>query len=112
MDEVYEIGQFLAEFDYESAEFGCSGCVCVFLRSLNMNTAEFGCSGCVCVFSCLVCMKIFMRSFIKLGCIRCSCSMRENILNFALSPLCLVYMKFLVLSVIKLGCKRCIDWKR
>ena len=42
---------------------------------------------------------------------RC-CSMKENILSFALSPLCLVYMKFLIPSVIKLGCKRCIYWKR
>ena len=77
-----------------------------------MNTAEFGCPGCVSVFSCLVCMKTFMVSFIKLGCTRCRCGMKENILNFALSPLWLVYMKFLMPSVMKLGCKRCIDWKR
>ena len=83
-----------------------------FLRSLKMNTAEFGCPGCVCVFSCLVCMRILMLSFIKLGCIRCRCDMKEDILNCALYPLCLVYMKFLMPSVIKLRCKRCIDWKR
>ena len=83
-----------------------------FLRSLNINTAEFGCSGCVCVFSCLVCMKILVLSFIKLGCKRYCCGMKENILNSALSPLGLVYIKFLALSVIKIGCKCCIDWKR
>ena len=63
-----------------------------------MNTAECGCSGCVCVcvcvcvcmcvFSFLVCMKVFMLLFIKLGCIRCRCGTKEYILNFALSPLC------------------------
>ena len=61
-----------------------------------MNTAELGCLGCVCVFSCLVCMKVFMLPFIKLGCIRCRCGIKENIFNFALSPLCLVYMKCLM----------------
>ena len=61
-----------------------------------MSTVGFGCPGCVCVFSCLICMKILMLSFIKLGCIRCRCGMNENILNFALSPLCLVYMKCLM----------------
>ena len=34
--------------------------------------------------------------FIKLGCIRRCSDMKENILNFGLSPLCLVYMKFLM----------------
>ena len=63
------------------------------------------------VLCCLVCMKVPMLSFIKLGCIRCHCCMKENILNFGLSPFCLVCIKFLMLSVIKLGCKRCIDWK-
>ena len=38
--------------------------------------------------------------------------MKENILNFALSPLCLVYMKFLLPSVLKLGCKRYIGKKQ
>ena len=50
--------------------------------------------------------------FIKLGCIRCLCGMKENILNFALSLLCSVYMKFLMPSVLKLGCKRRIGWKQ
>ena len=101
MDEMYEIGQFLAEFEYEYCRIWLSGlCVCVCV--------------CVCVFvfSCLVCMKILMLSFIKLGFIRCRCGMKENILSFALSPLCLVYIKFLMPSVIKLGPKRCIDWER
>ena len=70
-----------------------------------------GCSGCVYVFGCLVCMNVPMLSFIKLGCLRCRCGMKENILNFVLSPLRMVYMKFLMSSVIKLGCKRCIGWK-
>ena len=97
MDEMYEIGQFLAELEYEYCGmwlFGLSVCVCM------------------CVFSFLVCMKVLMLSFIKLGCTRCRCGMKEYILNFALPPLCLVYIKFLMSSVIKLGCKRCIDWKR
>ena len=37
--------------------------------------------------------------FIKLACVRCRCGMKENIFNFALSPLCLVYVKFLMSSV-------------
>ena len=53
-----------------------------------------------------------MLSFIKLSYTHCRCGMKDNILNFALSPLCLVYMKFLMPKVIKLGCKRCIGWKR
>ena len=63
---------------------------------------------CVCVWL-LGMYESLMLSFIKLGCIRCCCGMKENTLNFALSPLCLLYMKFLIASVIKLGCKRFID---
>ena len=84
-----------------TAVFGYPGCACVCVRA------------CVCVFSCLVCMKILMLSFIKLGCIRCRYGMKENILTCALPPLCYTFLvKFLVPSVTKLGCKRCIDWKR
>ena len=60
------------------------------------------------MFGCLVCMKIFMLSFIKLSCIRCHCVVKENILNFAFSPLFLVYMKVLMSSVLKLCYKRSI----
>ena len=93
IDEMYEIGQFLVEFEYEYCRIWLFGL-------------------CVCVLSCLVCIKVLMLSSKKLGCIRCRCGMKENILNFALSPLCLVYMKFLMPLVIELGCNRCIGSKR
>ena len=49
--------------------------------------------------------------FMKLGYIRRRCGMKENILDFGLSPLFLVYLKFLMAQVLELGCKRWIDWK-
>ena len=106
-----------------------------FLRSLNMNTAEFALYRCksinilllvkptlmslfwlfgLCV--CVCCLGICVFGLFgmyessspvihKLGCIRCRCGIKENILNFALPSLCLVYMKFLMPLVIKLNCK-------
>ena len=58
--------------------------------------------------------KLVMDEMNKIGRLiaKCwHCGFKENILNFALSPLCLVYIKFLMPSVLKLGCKRCIGWK-
>ena len=46
------------------------------------NPRCFGSLGCACMFCCLICMKVRMLSFIKLGCIRRRCGMKENILNF------------------------------
>ena len=85
------------------------------LQSLNMNTPEFPLSHlqghklCVSskthtdvvvlvvrvVFLCLVVwyvLKFLYFNFIKLACIRRRCGMKENILNFALSPSCFVYI--------------------
>ena len=109
MDEMYEIGQFL-EFEYEYCRIylSCKSINVVLLAKSTLMSL-FGCSCCACVFSCLVCMKVLMLSFIKLGCIRYCCGMKENILTFALSPLCLVYIKLPMPSVTKLSCKRCID---
>ena len=50
--------------------------------------------------------------FIKLGCIRCCCGMKGNILKDALSLLCLLCMKFLMPSVVTLCCMRCTGWKK
>ena len=109
MNEMYEIGQFL-EFEYEYCRIylSCKSINFV-LQAKSTLMSFFRCSGCAHVFSCLVCMKVLMLSFIKLGCIRCCCGMKENILTFALSPLCLVYIKLPMPSVTKLGCKRCIN---
>ena len=88
MDEMYEIGQFLAEFKYEY----CRICVVSVVSCKSINfvlivkstlMSLFWLFGlCVCVFTCLVCMKVLMLSFIKLGCMRCCCRMEKNILSF------------------------------
>ena len=59
-----------------------------------------------------LCLFVWYVWFIKLCCVRCRCGKKENILNFALSPLRLVQMKFLMSSIFKLVCKRCIGWKQ
>ena len=53
-----------------------------------------------------------MESVIKLGYMRCLCSMNEIIRNFALSPLYMIYMKLIMALGIKLGRARCLCWKR
>ena len=57
-------------------------------------------------------MKILLLSLKQLGYIRYGWNMKENILNFALSPLSLVYIEFLMPTVIQLGCKCYIGWKQ
>ena len=55
-------------------------CLVVSVCSLSLNIPEFA------LFPlCLVYMKVFIVSVIKLACMRCPCCTNENILSFALS---------------------------
>ena len=106
MDEMYNIVQFIMNFEAEYSRVWVAYDVRAWITTSFMLLLWL--FVCVRLFGCLVRLKVFMLSFIKLSCIRCRCSKEERIHNIASSPLCLVFMKFLILTVIKLGFRHCI----
>ena len=122
IDEAYQIGDVLNVQNWPISYrvwirilqiFHCLRCKIInFVLLVTTNLMPlfwlFGLCVCVLLFGMY---QILTISFIKLGCLRCRCGMKENILNFVLSALCLVYIKFLMPSIIKLGFKRCVGWK-
>ena len=102
VDEMYENDRFIAKFECEYSR------ICLSCKSINFALAVkptmmslfwlFGLCLSVWFFG------IYESSYAIIH--KIGLYTKENILNFALSPLCLVYMEFLMPPVLKLGCKR------
>ena len=111
MDEMYEIGQVFAVFEYEY----CRICVASSCKSTNFvllvksTLISFFWLFGLCV--CVLLLGMYESSYSIIGLYTLLLRYERDIRNFALSPLCLLYMKFLMPLAKKLGCKRCIGSK-